>query len=91
MVFEMAYLDDLKTYRVGAGLTISALARATGLDRATIKRVESHHNCRDETLVRIVHALNNLHYSKNGCALAPDRLISTNSRFGSGPAHTSYE
>jgi transcriptional regulator with XRE-family HTH domain len=85
MATAYAYFDDLHTRRQRAGLTVSELAKAAGIDRGTITRAERHHACRYETLVKLVNVLNEKFFSRNGASLSPETEISHTSRFG-GPA-----
>lgn len=77
----MAFIDNLTTLRVRAGVTISDLAREAGLDRGTIKNVEKHRNATLETCVAIINALNRLYYSKNSKSLNPDSHVSSKSKY----------
>lgn len=78
----MPYIDELQTFRTNAGLRVSELADKAGLDRATIKRVEKHNNCRHETLIKIVNALNDLYYHRTSRLLNAQAIITETSRFG---------
>ena len=78
----MPFLDNLKTLRERAGISMSALARAANVDRGTIVRVERHDASRTETLMRLINALNELYYRKSGALLVPETLITEKSRFG---------
>lgn len=80
---QMLYFDDLKTLRERAGIRKSALAKAAGLDRGTITRVEKHHNSTSPTLNAIVNALNTLYYSDKGeSPISYDDVVTETSRFG---------
>jgi transcriptional regulator with XRE-family HTH domain len=79
----MPYFDDLKTYRERAGIRIAALARAAGIDRSTVTRVENHKNSTPETLHMIINALNDLYYRNNGALVAYDVVVTLNSKYGS--------
>ena len=81
----MPYVDNFKTLRVAAGIRISKLAKEADLSRDTIRRIEKHKNCSEETLVTVVNTLNRLHYGSNGSALDYNKLITKNSRFGGNP------
>lgn len=81
---NVAYFDECKTFRMRAGLPLSALAREAEVDRATLSKVEKHHAARYETLMRIVNALNTLHYATNGAPLDGSVVITPSSRFGGG-------
>lgn len=78
----MPYFDTLRTLREKAGIRLSALAKASGLDRGTISRVEKHENSTPTTLNAIINALNNLHYNKNGAALSYEDVVTEKSRYG---------
>lgn len=79
---NLAFFDDCKTFRQRAGLTISELARAAGVDRTTISKIEKHHAARYETLMCVINALNSSHYAANGAAVDPSVVLSMTSRFG---------
>jgi transcriptional regulator with XRE-family HTH domain len=54
-------LNKLREYRIKAGLTITALAKEADVAPKTVKRAESEKTSpRDETLYRILNALNKL-------------------------------
>jgi len=54
-------LNKLKEYRIKTGLTITALAKEANVAPKTVKRAESEKKSpRDETLYRILNALNKL-------------------------------
>ena len=78
----MPYIDTFRTLRVGPGISISRVAKAAGISRDTIQRIEKHLNAREETLVSAVHALNTLHYKANGGLLDPASLITSTSKYG---------
>lgn len=73
------YFDDLQTNREKARLTISDLAKETGLDRKTITRIENHFCARKVNLSKIVDALN-----KHGLSLDENIVITETSRYGRG-------
>lgn len=79
---EGRFFDDLRTFRVKAGLTVSALARGCGLDRGTVTRAEKHQPLRPEHNMRIINFLNETHYSKNGHPIDPAAVLSNVSRYG---------
>jgi transcriptional regulator with XRE-family HTH domain len=68
-------MRELASFRERAGITRSELARAAGVDRATLARAEAAKPSRKETLFRIGNALNELHYGSRGKGLDLDALI----------------
>jgi transcriptional regulator with XRE-family HTH domain len=75
----MPYFDSLKTNRERLGIRIAALAKAAGVDRSTVSRIEKHHNSTPETLHAIINALNEL--GANG-RLSYEDVVSDISKFG---------
>lgn len=78
----MPYFDDLKTIRERAGIRVSALARAAGIDRGTIARVEKHNKSTAATLHSIVNALNELHYNNGTSPISYNDVVTETSKFG---------
>lgn len=71
----VAYIPTLQSLRVRAGIPVSKLARAAGVDRATVARAEAGGNCRAESLYSIVNALNVLFYAEQEGRLDGAKLI----------------
>ena len=76
------YINNFRTLRVAAGLTQAAVAKMADLSPDTNGNIEKHKSCGEVTLVAAIHALNKLHYSANGGALDPDKLIIRKSSYG---------
>jgi DNA-binding XRE family transcriptional regulator len=77
----MPYIDDLQTLRERAGLTRVELARLAEVDRATLTELEKHNSSRPDICHKIINALNERYYGKNGAALDPDKIITPDSRY----------
>jgi DNA-binding XRE family transcriptional regulator len=80
----VAYFDQLKTYREGAGLKMAQLARAiepNPMTPDTISRIEKHGSSPKSTLVAIVHALNRLYYEGDKRPIDPEAVITETSKF----------
>jgi len=75
------FIDDLRTFRVRAGLKIAELARLASVDRSTISRIERHQPSTEETLNRIVNCLNDAYYSKKGKPLLHNVVITKTSKY----------
>lgn len=78
----MPYIDTLKTIRVNAGIRIVDLAKASGLDRGTISRVEKHYSATPETLNAIINTLNKLYYRRIRSVILYDDVVTKVSRYG---------
>lgn len=79
---QMPFFDNLKTIRERAGIRVSALAKAAGLDRGTISRIEKHSNSTPPTLHSIVNALNELHYNNGKSPISYNDVVTEISKYG---------
>lgn len=77
----MPYFDELRTFRERAGITMSKLAREAKVDRATISRAEKHKNLTSYSLRKIIHALNEIHYTTQGSSIDYDKVVSELSKY----------
>lgn len=76
------FYDNLTTHRVAAGIKIAELVRLSGVAETTIRRIEKHGASTEETLTKVINALNETKfYSKN--PIDPKKQIKDQSRFGS--------
>jgi len=85
----MPFIDDLQTLRERAGLTRAELARVADVDRATISKIERHSQSRADICNKLINALNERYYNKNGSSLDPIKAITEISKFGSQPKKAS--
>ena len=74
---ETYHFPNLRSCREKAGLSKAALAKAAGVDRGTVTRLEDGDPGRKETLIRLTNALNDLHYRRVGAPLDSDKEIAS--------------
>jgi|JI8StandDraft_1071087.scaffolds.fasta_scaffold201510_4 transcriptional regulator with XRE-family HTH domain len=76
------FYDNLTTHRVAAGIKVAELVRLSGVAETTIRRIEKHEASTEETITKIINALNETKFhSKN--PIDPRKEIKKKSRFGS--------
>ena len=69
----MATIPDLKKLREKAFLTAPAVYKSAGINRSTLTRAEDGESIQHNTALKILKALNDLHYKDNG-ALEPSLI-----------------
>lgn len=77
------FFDNLKTLRVACGLKVTELSRVAGVGVSTISRIEKHDSSTEETLMKIINALNATATYKNNKIKAQSQ-IKSKSKFGAG-------